>query len=714
MPPLARTSSKPMSFGRPANRYLSRGCFGENGEVWCFCNTEPRVEALRRVTRKESSPNLGREFYSCGNWQEPKCEFFLWVDESAQKGRQNVTPPPPDAAGSVPPRIRPTTPRPQPPVRTPTAPSTSPSKRTRTPPPPSSSSSKRPVPASERLDDVDFDAFDDDEEEEGIDDPDSPDPGPSSSSAAAAAGRHESPTKRARFSSFAGGGGGGGGGTGSGSGGGDDVLKTPTKATASSATATGRGGGAYAEIKHDPDSPFHSIRRDLFGDGGDNGTTPSSSSSPLVPPPSSPAVPDDAVSQLARYLEQVPALVTAVRKERDKDHRWIEVGKRKEELWRNRSAKLERDNAELHAEVARLRDKVRGLEEQVTELRTRRPVATGQIVSQLVREPYTPSSWSTVALHPVPGVHSERFIVEWVFLVSSLNFSFWSTLGPDERYGVTYKSACDGKATDGDGDGEGVVWTGYFSLLAALHRALEDGVDVTNPTWYGRDATDDELRRVFRSDPGREELPLLDERIRVLRQVGGVLCDKFDGSFTPVLDAANHSALALVETVTALFPSYDDVARHPALVPPEPVPIRKRAQILVAELWAAFGGRGRGRFDDIDQVSMFADYRVPQVLHSLGTLAYDQHVTDLLERGTDLAPGSVEEVEIRCASIVVVEEIKAEIERLVERDGDGDGDVAVEVPNSVLLDFLLWDLAKAEEARGRASLPHHRTRSVFY
>lgn len=35
----------------------------------------------------------------------------------------------------------------------------------------------------------------------------------------------------------------------------------------------------------------------------------------------------------------------------------------------------------------------------------------------------------------------------------------------------------------------------------------------------------------------------------------------------------------------------------------------KRAQILVAETWAAFEGKGPGRFDDIGELTMFADYR---------------------------------------------------------------------------------------------------------
>jgi hypothetical protein len=41
--------------------------------------------------------------------------------------------------------------------------------------------------------------------------------------------------------------------------------------------------------------------------------------------------------------------------------------------------------------------------------------------------------------------------------------------------------------------------------------------------------------------------------------------------------------------------------------------IYKRVQILVADLWACFEGKSYGQFDDIDKVTMFADYRVPQV-----------------------------------------------------------------------------------------------------
>jgi hypothetical protein len=35
----------------------------------------------------------------------------------------------------------------------------------------------------------------------------------------------------------------------------------------------------------------------------------------------------------------------------------------------------------------------------------------------------------------------------------------------------------------------------------------------------------------------------------------------------------------------------------------------KRAQILVADLWGCFQGEGHGHFEDIDTLTMFADYR---------------------------------------------------------------------------------------------------------
>lgn len=39
------------------------------------------------------------------------------------------------------------------------------------------------------------------------------------------------------------------------------------------------------------------------------------------------------------------------------------------------------------------------------------------------------------------------------------------------------------------------------------------------------------------------------------------------------------------------------------------VSIHKRAQILIGDIWACHEGQGLGEFDDIDSLTMFADYR---------------------------------------------------------------------------------------------------------
>lgn len=49
--------------------------------------------------------------------------------------------------------------------------------------------------------------------------------------------------------------------------------------------------------------------------------------------------------------------------------------------------------------------------------------------------------------------------------------------------------------------------------------------------------------------------------------------------------------------------------------------------------WACFGGQGYGHFEDLDYITMFADYRVPQVLVHFGAMTYDDYLMQLLKEG---------------------------------------------------------------------------------
>lgn len=125
---------------------------------------------------------------------------------------------------------------------------------------------------------------------------------------------------------------------------------------------------------------------------------------------------------------------------------------------------------------------------------------------------------------------------------------------------------------------------------------------------------------------------------------------------------------------------------------------------------------------------MFADYRVPQILHHLRMLTYPPHLLKLLRSHAPLTPGCREEVSIRAASIISVERVRKEIENIRAKKA-ATASLALdkhkleeEQVSSVLIDFYLWDLAKDIE-EGKSSVggvataeivPPHRTRSIWY
>jgi len=111
-----------------------------------------------------------------------------------------------------------------------------------------------------------------------------------------------------------------------------------------------------------------------------------------------------------------------------------------------------------------------------------------------------------------------------------------------------------------------------------------------------------ELRHIFRSDTSTD-ISLFDERLEAINSAGLTLCEKFGGSFENVIALSQNSCQALIQIVIENFPSFDDKSTSRG----EDVYIYKRAQILVADLWACFEGKGRGRFDDINEITMFAD-----------------------------------------------------------------------------------------------------------
>ncbi|KAF2094780.1 hypothetical protein NA57DRAFT_45468 [Rhizodiscina lignyota] len=324
--------------------------------------------------------------------------------------------------------------------------------------------------------------------------------------------------------------------------------------------------------------------------------------------------------------------------------------------------------------------------------------AAESIWSQMQQRGYSRKSWSEHELHPSKEEMGDEDRLNFIFTMDLLNFSFWTERDGDSRFAVDYKDK---------------RWTGYWALVAALRRALEEGIEITSPHfWHNGDMTIDTIRHVFRSATD-DEMPLLQERFDVMIEAGEVLCMNFESCISSLVTSADHSAPGLANILAEHFPSFRDESRFEG----RKVRFLKRAQIFVADLWAAFDGQDWGDFDDIDKITMFADYRIPQILHTLGSMSYSPPLDAHIRAKREIPPGSSWEIQLRGCSIWSVESIRRQIKR---KHPDAE-------LNAILIDFFLYDAMKELEKKAQESLtaskenadvremiPHHRTRSIWY
>ena len=233
--------------------------------------------------------------------------------------------------------------------------------------------------------------------------------------------------------------------------------------------------------------------------------------------------------------------------------------------------------------------------------------------------------------------------------------------------------------------------SGYYGLAASLKRAVLSGIPLDN-AGYLASMNLAELERIL---DGRGELQLMQERLRSLQELGRVLLDSFGGEAWKLVDAAGGSALELARLLARSLHSFNDQAVYLG----REVFFYKRAQILAADLFGAFGGKKWGEFSDVEQLTAFADYKLPQVLRHLGIFQYSKELARKIDSMSLIPAGSLEEIEIRANTVWAVELLRQELSR------SGKERRAYE------LDWILWNLGQDDAFRKK---PYHRTVTIFY
>lgn len=240
--------------------------------------------------------------------------------------------------------------------------------------------------------------------------------------------------------------------------------------------------------------------------------------------------------------------------------------------------------------------------------------------------------------------------------------------------------------------------SGYFTVASSLNDHFQRHGPL--PARDLREISAERCTSLFGQEPlGQESsnattAELMALFAKALNDLGRYLHERFDDSFTHLVEAAGGSVDRLIEILTEM-PLFRDVETYDGA----DVAFYKRAQLMAADLALAFDGRGPGRFDDLSKLTMFADNLVPHVLRVDGVLRYNPSLLEAIDAGELIAPGSKQEVEIRACALHAVEKIVEETRRT------GPAVTAME------LDYFLWNRGQQPDYKAH---PRHRARTVFY
>lgn len=262
-----------------------------------------------------------------------------------------------------------------------------------------------------------------------------------------------------------------------------------------------------------------------------------------------------------------------------------------------------------------------------------------------------------------------------ICVFNCINFCFWARLGEEK-----WATKVGGELIDGS--------TGLF-------RALEEAYKNGSPLLDAQFLQDLNLRGLEKLLNGNTRIPLLDERIKCLREAGEVLLKKFEGSFMKVFESSGRDGVELTNLFIRFFSSFNDYVMFGG----KKVEFHKRAQLNTDMINCYLAKQGEKELSNLDKLTAFADYKVPQILRKFGILEYVPELAVKIDSYEEIEAGSEEELEIRAATIWSIEEMKEYLRPRVPQ------------VTARQLDNHLWNLGQAKSPEDK---PYHRTRTIFY
>jgi hypothetical protein len=241
----------------------------------------------------------------------------------------------------------------------------------------------------------------------------------------------------------------------------------------------------------------------------------------------------------------------------------------------------------------------------------------------------------------------------------------------------------------------GQHWSDSEAEFACLKRAMDAGVPILDGEFLSR-LTLPELDKIF---AGNIRMPMLDAKLEVLRQVGGVLAKKYGGRFHKFIHDCSPRLYdrgnGIIERLVKEFPRFDDVSTFEG----HEIKFYKLAQLGVWMLYSTLHKSGKFRLDDPEKMSAFADYIVPVALRLLGITSYSKELEHAINTHQLIPRDSRQEIEIRAHCLYATALLTEEINKLRSAKEQ------VIIPQ---IDARLWTHYHT------TSWPHHLTKTIMY
>lgn len=189
---------------------------------------------------------------------------------------------------------------------------------------------------------------------------------------------------------------------------------------------------------------------------------------------------------------------------------------------------------------------------------------------------------------------------------------------------------------------------------------------------------------------GNTEIPLLEERYQVLKEVSHVINKKMSGNFYNYVKEIN-SDLDLFNLLIENFTNLKDIKTYQE----KTIYFYKLAQLMVSDILHIRELKENRKMNYSHLVGC-ADYKIPQVLRGLNILEYDEELANLVDNKIEIAENSIYEVEIRANMIIAINMIKERLGSKID---------------AIDINDIIWSLGhdKSKEIK-----PYHMTRTMSY